>query len=269
MIAHPIAVETIELGGLPVARLDRAQTAALLIDLATTRRRADRPWIGTSINGQVVSEAAHSLELRQAILDADLVSCDGQPLVLAARRLTGFDLPERVVTTDLFHDVAKQAEVRPLTMFLLGGTEDENRRAVEQAQRTYPHLRIIGRLHGYHDAEAWPARVAEINELGPDLLWVGFGVPLEQRFYQRFARHLPRVGAIKTCGGLFNYLSGTMPRAPQWMQDAGLEWLFRLKLEPGRLWKRYAFTNVDATRLLLTRSRRGLVVRQFTAEPGA
>ena len=268
MSIDPFAVETVELGGLPVARLDRAKTAALLGDLATTRRRADRPWFTTSVNGHVLSAAAHDRELREAIHAADLVSCDSQPLVLASRRLTGFDLPERVATTDLFHEVATLARSRPLSMFMLGGTEDENGGAASQAQQTYPHLRIIGRLHGFHDAAAWSDRVAEINELGPDLLWVGLGVPLEQRFYMKFGSQLPRVGVIKTCGGLFNFLSGSLPRASQWMQDAGFEWLYRLSREPGRLWKRYAFTNLDATRLLLTRSRRGLVVRHLTSGSG-
>lgn len=250
-------IETIEFAGLPVARLDRRRTAQLLIDLATRFRRGDRPWIATSVNGQVVSNAARDPNLREGMLFADLISADGQPMVLASRQMTGFALPERVATTDLFHDIAEAARERPVSMYFLGASEGENARAVANVQAAYPHLRIVGRMHGYHHHAEWIRRVGDINAIGPDLLWVGLGVPREQQFYMRFAHAMPNVGLIKTSGGLFNFLSSSASRAPRWLQDSGLEWAYRLGQEPRRLLLRYLTTNPHAAMLMVTQRKPG------------
>jgi N-acetylglucosaminyldiphosphoundecaprenol N-acetyl-beta-D-mannosaminyltransferase len=249
--------ESVEIGGLPVARLDRKQTARLLIDLAVKYRRRDRPWIATSINGQVLSEAARQPALREAVRFADVISCDGQPLVMASRRVTGFALPERVATTDLFHDVVAAARERVVSMYLLGGTEGENARAVAAVRDSYPHLRIVGQGHGYRTHRQWISVVRDIDRLGPDIVWLGLGVPREQEFYMRFAHAMPNVGLIKTSGGLFNFLSASAARAPQWMQDNGLEWVYRMGREPRRLLLRYLTTSPHAAMLMLTRQKWG------------
>lgn len=220
-------VETVNVGGLPVARLDRNQTANLMISLATRQRRPDRPWIATSVNGQVLSEAARKPGLREAMLFADLISCDGQPLVTASARVAGAALPERVATTDLFHDLAHAARTTNPTMYFLGASESENRRAVDNVRRAYPHLRIAGAAHGYRSHAGWISLVRDINRIGPDILWLALGVPREQEFYMRFAHAMPNVGLIKTSGGLFNFLSASAQRAPLWMQERGLEWVYR------------------------------------------
>lgn len=259
-------IETVTVGGLPVARLDRAGTAAMLIALATEYRRRDRPWIATSVNGQVLSEAARQQGLREAMLFADIISCDGQPLVLASASIAGAALPERVATTDLFHDVAELALERPLSMFFLGASEVENARAVANVRAAYPHLRILGAAHGYRDHAGWIRQVREINRLGPDIVWLAMGVPREQEFYMRFAHAMPRVGLIKTSGGLFNFLSASASRAPQWMQERGLEWVYRMGKEPRRLMLRYLTTSPHAALLMLTRRNRETVSRQLGSD---
>jgi exopolysaccharide biosynthesis WecB/TagA/CpsF family protein len=98
------------------------------------------------------------------------------------------------------------------------------------------------------------AKVDEINALAPDYLWVALGVPYEQAFVEEFTRHLSNVGVIKTSGGLFNFLSGSRSRAPQWMQNVGFEWAWRIWLEPRRLFWRYLTTNPRALYLLLKQS---------------
>jgi len=256
-IVYP-EIEIVELGRLPVARLDRRQTAELMLSLVRDYRRSGRPWIATSVNGQVLSEAARDESLREALLHADLVSCDGQPLVAASGPMTGAALPERVATTDLFHDVADAARGRSIAMFFLGASEAENRRAVDAVRHLYPYIRIAGRAHGFRSHGEWIEEMARINALAPDILWVGLGVPREQHFYMRFAHALPQVGLIKTSGGLFNFLSGSAPRAPGWMQKAGLEWAFRTAVEPRRLLLRYVRTNPRAALLLLLHSKRGV-----------
>lgn len=261
-------IETVSMGGLPVALLDRHKTAALLIALATRYRRRDRPWIATSVNGQVLSEAARHADLREAMLYADLISCDGQPLVMASPMLAGARLPERVATTDLFHDVARQARLRPCSMYFLGASAAENARAMARVRLLYPHLRILGAAHGYRDHSGWIRQVREIDRLGPDIVWLALGVPREQEFYMRFAHAMPNVGLIKTSGGLFNFLSASAPRAPQWMQDRGLEWIFRMAQEPQRLMLRYLTTSPHAALLMLTRRTRQLDQRRLGEDIG-
>ncbi|UJW87652.1 WecB/TagA/CpsF family glycosyltransferase [Devosia sp. SL43] len=255
-----------EVGALPAARLDRPETAALLIALATEYRRRDRPWIGTSVNGQVLSEAARKRSLYEAMLFADVISCDGQPMVLASGRLAGVALPERVATTDLFHDIAEAARWRPVSMYFLGGSVAENARAVQNVRQAYPHLRIVGQYHGYSNHAQTIRLVREIDRLRPDILWLGLGVPREQEFYMRFAHAMPNVGLIKTCGGLFNFLSASAQRAPQWMQDSGLEWVYRMGRDPRRLMLRYLTTSPHAAMLMLTRSKRGASASQLGSD---
>ncbi len=98
-------------------------------------------------------------------------------------------------------------------------------------------------------------KVDEINALAPDYLWVALGVPYEQAFVEEFTPRLSNVGVIKTSGGLFNFLSGSRARAPQWMQELGLEWAWRIWLEPRRLFWRYLTTNPRALYLLFNKSR--------------
>ena len=119
----------------------------------------------------------------------------------------------------------------------------------------YPELKIVRHSYGYFCGEALRAKVDEINGLAPEYLWLSIGVPYEQAFVGEFIPHLLDVGIIKTSGGLFNVLSGSRVRAPRWMQQAKLEWAWRIWLEPRRLFWRYLTTNPRALYLLLNRSR--------------
>ena len=244
-----------QVGGLRMAALDRQATAELMVKVARERRgQGGRPYVLSSANGEVLSRCANDAAVSSMFAEADLLNADGQPLVLASRLFCRTPLPERVATTDLFHDVAKLAIKRQITSYMYGATDDENQRAVARAQELYPGLPIVGRSHGFLTGNALDRRIDEINELKPDILWVALGIPREQEFYRQFADRLPQVGLIKTSGGLFNFLSGTRKRAPDWMQKASLEWLYRIKEEPRRLFWRYAVTNPHALFLLATRS---------------
>jgi exopolysaccharide biosynthesis WecB/TagA/CpsF family protein len=259
----PLEFETVEIAGLPIARLTLVETAQLYVELATTCRRGDRPWFATSANGQVASLAAADPAFKALMLSADIINVDGQPVRFAAPLVAGTTIRERVATTDLVHDVARLARDRPVTMFFLGATEAENAAAVATMRRLYPHLDVAGRLHGYHGAAEWPERLREINALKPDILWLALGVPHEQRFFAKYGHLLPDVGLVKTSGGLFNFLSGSARRAPAWMQATGLEWAYRVWREPRRLFWRYLVTNPHAAWVLLTTPSRGVERREL------
>lgn len=249
------AVPVIKVGGMPIAALSRQQAADLMVAAARAHRRGDPPFYFTSANGEVIARAGLDPDVAALFLGADQILADGQPLVLASRWLCRIRLPERVATTDLFHDVAQLAQEDGATFYLLGATEAENARAVAVVEALYPKLRIIGRSHGYLEGEALSAKLDEINALAPDILWLGLGVPREQIFVRDHADRLTNIGVIKTSGGLFNHLAGKTRRAPHWMQRVGLEWLWRMLMEPRRLLWRYLTTNPLALYLILTNSK--------------
>lgn len=239
------------------------QTANFMIEMAMRRHERMRPVFLTSANGEVLSLCATNPEMNRLFRSADLISADGQPLVVASRLRAPMPLPERVATTDLFHVVAEKAVARNLTFYMLGATEEENRAAVSNAERMHPGLKVVGRSHGYLDAQQLDRKIDEINALAPDVLWVALGVPSEQHFVERFSHRLRNVGVIKTSGGLFNFLSGTRLRAPSWMQRAGFEWAWRIAQEPRRLFWRYATTNPRALYLLFLRDDQNSPIMQY------
>ena len=252
------SVPAAQIGGLPIALINRADSAELMLDAALHRRdRTLPPLIFTSANGQVLSMSARQAPVRELFLAADLIHADGMPLVLVSRLFHKQPLPERVCTTDLFHDVARVAPSRRARMFLLGATKEVIDEAARRIRGLYPDLDIAGHASGYMRRESDEERMIElINAARPDILWLGLGVPAEQAFAIRHRDKL-RVGLIKTSGGLFDYISGKNARAPAWMQRAGLEWAFRTFLEPRRLAGRYLATNPHALFLLLTRTATG------------
>jgi len=247
-------IPRISLGGLRLAVLDIEQTADFMIEMVFPKRQIDRPLYLTSANGEVLARCSTEPMTGRLFRTADLINADGQPLVAVSWLQSRMPLPERVATTDLFHVVARKAQAAGLTFYMFGADEAENAAAVDNVQRMYPGLRIIGRSHGYLRGQALREKVAEINALAPDYLWVALGVPYEQAFVEEFTPQLSNVGVIKTSGGLFNFLSGRRIRAPRWMQRVGLEWAWRIWLEPRRLFWRYFTTNPRALFLLFNKS---------------
>jgi N-acetylglucosaminyldiphosphoundecaprenol N-acetyl-beta-D-mannosaminyltransferase len=252
--AATASVPRVTVGGLRLAVLDLEQTADFMIEQVSPRRRVSRPLYLTSANGEVVARCSTEPMTNRLFRAADLINADGQPLVTVSRFKSTQPLPERVATTDLFHVVAGKAEAAGLSFYMFGADEAENAAAVANVRRMYPTLKIVGHSHGYLRGEALRAKVDEINALAPDYLWVALGVPSEQAFVEEFTPRLSNVGVIKTSGGLFNFLSGSRRRAPRWMQSVGLEWAWRILLEPRRLFWRYLSTNPRALYLLFNRS---------------
>jgi N-acetylglucosaminyldiphosphoundecaprenol N-acetyl-beta-D-mannosaminyltransferase len=252
------SVPVATIGGLPIALIDRAESAKIMVDAALSRRgRALPPLIVASANGQVLSMCASDPYIRDLFLAADLIHADGMPLVLASRLLHKHPVPERVCTTDLFHDVSAVAQKRAARVFLLGGTDAVMAEAARRARALYPDLNIVGQSGGYfHRPDGEECVIDAINAAQPDILFLGLGVPREQEFALRNRDRLTSVGLIKTSGGLFDFLSGAKARAPVWMRNVGLEWAYRTYLEPRRLSGRYLATNPHAVFLLLTRTAR-------------
>ncbi len=233
---------------MPIVAKSRKEWAELMVSECRNGGKTKTPRIYTSANGNVISRYARDTQFRDLVDKMNGVDADGMPLIHISR-LIRQPLPERVATTDFFHDAARAAQENGLVFYMLGGTPDENQVAMAKVKSLYPNLKVFGRdgYFGNREDEV----VADILARKTDVLWVGLGVPLEHQFAIRNAAKLKGVSWIKTCGGLFNFLSGTNKRAPEWMQKAGLEWTYRIYLEPRRLFYRYLTTNADAIYLVI------------------
>ena len=157
-------------------------------------------------------------------------------LVFASHLFCDRALPERICTTDFFHDVAIAGQHQRGAHIPAGRDRTVIDEAARHVRSLYPALDIVGHASGYMRRKDEESSVVDaINATRPDILWVGLGAPLEQEFAVRNRHRLRGVGLIKTAGGLFDVLSGQKPRAPGWMRHAGMEWAYRWYLEPRRL----------------------------------
>ena len=244
----------VTVGGIRTACLGRAQMSRLMVgDCLAARGGKRRARLVFASNGHAIATARNDARFRNNFANADIVHADGQPVVIASRLMTTTPIPERTATTDFIHDAAGMASEHGLRFFLFGSTEEVNAQCAEKLREIYPGLKIVGRRHGYFGADEEDAIVEEINAADADVVWVALGVPKEYEFCVHHKDRL-KAGWIVTAGGCFNFVTGHYRRAPEWMQAASLEWLYRLWREPKRLWKRYAITNPVALFTILTRT---------------
>lgn len=216
-------------------------------------------------NGQGISLAQTNPQFRRDIDAADIVHADGEFVVRVSRSMCAKPIPERAPTTDMIHDFAAMAEESGYTFYLLGATEAVNALCAERLAQQYPRLTIVGRSNGYFRGREDEV-LADIERCAPDFLWVGLGKPFEQEFCTRYRDKLNAVWVI-TCGGCFNFVTGHYTRAPEWMQQYGLEWLYRMLKEPRRLGWRYLTTTPHAFVTALFKS--GKAVKRMKFEPAA
>jgi exopolysaccharide biosynthesis WecB/TagA/CpsF family protein len=251
--------EMVYLAGWPHVKLTRKGFAQLMVRDCLIARSASEPCLpklGFSMNGQAVSLCSTSAPFSDAMKQADYIQADGESLVKASRVFSkGNELPERIATTDFFHDAAEHAVKYGLKFYMLGASEEMSLEAEKNIRKQYPDLQIVGRRNGYFEDSEEEQICKEIVASGADVLWVGMGKPKEQLFCIRNKERLKGVPWIKSCGGLFDFLSGRNKRAPQWVQDAGLEWAHRTLGDPKRFLWRYLTTNIHTIILLIRGSK--------------
>jgi N-acetylglucosaminyldiphosphoundecaprenol N-acetyl-beta-D-mannosaminyltransferase len=208
------------------------------------------------VNAHVLNQSQETAELRDALESADLVYCDGYGVRLAAKALD-VEIPHRMTGADWIWDLAALCETSGQSLYLLGSEPEVSRQAAARLNRWYPRLRVAGCHHGYFEpGSAHDARVIEdINMRRPDIVLVGMGTPKQELWVQQNAEHLD-ASVLWTVGALFDYVSGRVPRAPSWLADNGLEWIFRLAIEPQRMWRRYLLGNPVFVSRVVTQARR-------------
>lgn len=226
--------------GIRLVNLSRADFTNCIIE---SLKKGNRKKICFSLNGQSLSDFHRSPSFRELLSKGDLIHADGMSIVKASKFVSKERLIERIATTDWFHDIAKSTEDTSITHFFLGAKHEVIVQVVSNIRSLYPNLKIAGYHHGYFKNDNEIIELLNFNN--PDILWVGLGRPKQEKYAILFKEYT-NVGLIKTCGGLFDFLSGKNKRAPLWMHNLGLEWLFRLYLEPKRLFKRYFITNIHS-----------------------
>ena len=207
------------------------------------------------VNAHVVNQSRTTPGLAEALRAADLVYCDGYGVRLAARAMER-PVPHRMTGADWIWGLARLFELAGHPLYLLGSEPPLAREAAARLKRFYPRLDVAGPHHGFFEIGSPHAErvVEDINDRQPDILLVGMGTPKQELWVQEYASRID-ADVFWTVGALFDYVSGRIPRAPGWLADNGLEWIFRLGIEPQRMWRRYLLGNPVFLGRVMTQAR--------------
>jgi N-acetylglucosaminyldiphosphoundecaprenol N-acetyl-beta-D-mannosaminyltransferase len=189
-------------------------------------------------------------QLRESVVNADIINADGQAVVWASR-LLGRPLKERVAGIDLMEKLVNIAYLNGYKVFFLGAKEDIVRTVVEHYSNIYSPAIIAGYRNGYFSKEDEPGIARQIADSGANILFVAISSPTKENFLFQHRDVLKKVNFVMGVGGSFDVVSGLVKRAPVWMQKAGLEWLYRVYQEPRRMFKRYLVGNLKFITLVL------------------
>lgn len=248
---HPlIAARRRTFLGAPLHALTMDETLSLADQAMTTHRALHH----TVVNVAKLVNMQKNAELREDVSRADVVNVDGKGVLWGAR-LCGIDLPERVAGVDIMERLFKLCEERGYRPYLLGAEQSVLDGVVQRLARAHPQLRIAGMHDGYFGREQDAAVVEDINRSAADCLFVAMPTPRKERFLSQHRQALT-ASFIMGVGGSFDVYAGKVARAPRLVQALGLEWLFRVLQEPGRLWRRYYETNTAYVGLLWQEYRR-------------
>ncbi len=220
------------------------QTVDAVFNLVGSGKRG---WLCT-VNVAILMMMRKDARLQSFVDRAALVVADGQPLVWCAPWL-GQPLPERVTGVDLVDALCERAAKDGARVYLLGAKGETVAAAAQRLRERHTGLHVEY-ADGYFAKDEAAARADRIRASGADILFVGMGVPRQENFLEEQWERLG-VGMAIGVGGSFDVLAGLRSRAPAWVQEAGMEWLFRLVQEPRRLFARYLTTNSLFVLLLL------------------
>lgn len=257
-----------ELFGVQVSATDYAEASKTIIQAAKQRLSATVDHM--PVAGLMM--ASRDPSLRRRIDSFDMVAPDGQPVRWALNALCGTKLTHRVGGTDLMPELCRLAAEEGVRVYLYGSTPEVIRKLRSRLLSQYPALEIVGSESPPFQPltmEEDRAVVDRINRSGAGLVFIGLGCPKQETFAYE---HRDRIQAVQVCvGAAFDFVSGMKMRAPDWMQDRGLEWLFRLGAEPRRLWHRYFVYNsiflLKFTREIVRRRTRGRSQQRSRHEP--
>jgi N-acetylglucosaminyldiphosphoundecaprenol N-acetyl-beta-D-mannosaminyltransferase len=213
-----------------------------------------------ALNVAKLVKSRKDLLLRESIQSADMISADGAGIIYGMR-LLGLNPKERVAGIDLMDNLLSEAEKSGFTVYFLGSTDDVLCRMLSSFKLKLPNLRVAGFHNGYFGKEDEIYVVNEIALLRPCIVFVGISSPRKEIFIKRNKNKLNAM-FVMGVGGSFDVMAGKTKRAPLFMQNKGLEWLYRIYQEPRRMWKRYLATNTVYL-FLLIRELIAMILRRY------
>jgi len=244
--------------GFDVAKADMAETVYWIADRAQSRT----PTQIAFLNAHCANIARKDWQYRDTLENVDALLPDGSGVALAAK-LDRKPLGANLNGTDLFGPLCRCLAFRGLPVFFLGGRPGVAEAAAENAKADCAGLNVAGHQHGYFSPREEAEVIAKINASGARVVFVAFGVPTQDVWLAR-VRHRLHAPVVLGVGGLLDFVSGRIPRAPEWMRRTGTEWLYRLKCEPRRMWQRYLVGNLTFTahalRYALSRRKRSVIM---------
>lgn len=223
--------------GFPMVNATRTDVAQSIVTRAVLRKRTTIQFL----NAHCINMAENDADYRDALACADFLLPDGSGLAIAAR-LAGKQRGENLNGTDLFPEICREATAAGQSIFLLGGKPGIAANAAKAMRETFPQLIVAGTHHGYWADADEEAIVNLINASGASILFVGLGVPVQEKWIARMRERLA-AHIVLGVGGLFDYYSGAIPRAPSAIRAVGCEWVWRLAQEPRRMAGRYLLGN--------------------------
>jgi N-acetylglucosaminyldiphosphoundecaprenol N-acetyl-beta-D-mannosaminyltransferase len=248
------AARRIRLGGLPIDHLTFSQA----LDAIAAMIAAGEGGSVFTPNVDHVVMAAHDERFRVAYEAASLCLADGMPVLWAAR-LLGVPLPEKISGSDLVWPLLERAEREQWRVYILGGAPGVGEQAARRLAARFPRIVIAGtdapRIDMDAPAEARADVLTRVRASRPDLVLVALGAPKQELWIAESAADL-RPAVLLGIGAAVDFIAGTARRAPRWVSSAGLEWLYRLAQEPGRLWKRYLLRDPEFLLIVLRELRR-------------
>ena len=223
--------------GVPIHALTMRQAISIVDETIEQRGRL---LIGV-VNAAKMVNMRRDESLRRAVLGCDVILADGMAVVWASRILRR-GLPERVPGIDLMHGILQRGDDRHYRVYLLGATDEVLRVSAARIAEDYPGVALVGTRNGYFEPDEEAEIAAEIRAARPDVVFVAMSPPKKELFMARWFATLD-APVCHGVGGALDVLAGKVQRAPKRWQRFGLEWLYRVKQEPRRMWRRYLVTN--------------------------
>lgn len=248
--------ERVNIGGIMVDNVSMAETLKAIEGFIA----AGKPCYITNPNVDIVIRYNRDREFKRYYDEGALCVADGVPILWAARFL-GRPLKEKVSGSDLVPKVCALAARRGYKLFFLGGRPGAAEAAKMKLLRTLKDIKIVGTYPppiGFEKDLMELEKIARmIRDAKPDILFVGLGAPKQERWIKRYHAEI----GVPVCMGVgvtFEFIAGIVKRAPKWMQSVGLEWFWRLCMEPGRLWRRYLIDDTQFFGIILKQKLRGV-----------
>lgn len=213
------------------------------LDLVQGAVRAEDEVAMFFVNADCINISARNEEYRSVLRgEKTRVFADGIGIRLAGK-IMDHPIVDNVNGTDLFPLLCERCAEVGQSLFLLGAQPGVAAEVKRRMEHRYPKLRIVGTHHGYFPHDDCQDVIDEINASGADILLVAFGAPLQEAWIHRYRDQL-RPSVKMGVGGLFDFFSGRIRRAPLWVRKLSMEWCWRLAMEPRRMWRRYLVGNV-------------------------